>query len=122
MHCRRGIQYEPDPVHAEALFRELGLQDANTVATPWAADSGSPDDSSRAALNELRRQVGSQRELDPYIATEEIDVFEESLCLNAELKSKYQSLAARTCFLSLDRTDIQFPAKELMRHMSDPRE
>ena len=40
-----GIQYEPDPVHAEMVIRELGLESAKPVATP-ISDSGRPEETS----------------------------------------------------------------------------
>ena len=38
-----GIQYEQDPVHAEKLFRNLGLEHAKPVATPWVSEDTHAD-------------------------------------------------------------------------------
>lgn len=40
--------------------------------------------------------------------------------VDAEDKTLYQSVAATLNFCALDRTDIQWGVKEVMRHMSDP--
>ena len=114
-----GIQYEPDPVHAETVIRELGLEDARPVVTPMA-DQARHDDSGN--LNERRRAVRSQKDLPLNIPPEPCIPEPESALLDGERLKRYQSVAARVNYLALDRPDIQYAAKELMRKMAAPTE
>ena len=112
-----GIQYEPDPVHAEIIARELGLESAKPVVTPLAdvAQTGGAVD-----LAARRRAVGSQRDLPLNFPTEEMLPGPDSPLLEGEQLKRYQSVAARLNYLALDRPDMQFTSKELMRKMSVP--
>ena len=114
-----GIQYEPDPVHAEMIIRELGLEDAKPVATPLA-DVSHPGDA--VDLASRRRAVGSQRDRSLEIPAEDTLPGPESPLLEDERLKRYQSVAARLNYLALDRPDVQFASKELMRKMSAPTE
>ena len=53
---------------------------------------------------------------------EEVDLEHTSPLLSSQQTSLYRAIAARAMYLSQDRTDICFSAKELSRHMSAPTE
>ena len=114
-----GIQYEPDPVHAEMVIRELGLEDARPVATPLS-DPARHDEAGN--LNERRRAVGSQKDRPLEIPAEPVLPDPESPLLEGDRLKRYQSVAARVNYLALDRPDIQYASKELMRKMAAPTE
>jgi hypothetical protein len=91
---KNGITYEADQRHAEiVVIREMNLKKGNAVATP-----GVPE-----AVDEANRRLYSP-ELD-----------------RAEA-ARYRGLAARINYLSLDRPDIQYAAKNIRRYMSLPRD
>ena len=126
-YCSWGIQYEADPTLAERLVRDCGLENANPVTTPWADDAAvaqatASASETRLPLDSVRKTVGSQKhlELDPIAA--QGSTLEESPELDEPRAKAYKSLAAVLNFLALDRADLQFPAKELMRRFSAPRE
>ena len=112
---------------AERLIRDCGLENANPVVTPWADDAAASQATARASdarvpLDAVRKAVGSQKHfaLDPVASQGSLP--EESPELNEERAKAYKSLAAVLNFLALDRADLQFTAKELMRRLSAPRE
>ena len=126
-YCDWGIQYEADPVLAERLIRDCGLEGANPVVTPWADDAAASQATTSTPekplpLDAVRRAVGSQKrlELDPVASQGSLQ--EESPGLTEERAKSFKSLAAVLNFLALDRADLQFAAKELMRRLSAPRE
>ena len=91
-----GSSYEPDPRHAEMVVQELGLAGSKGVTTP-----GSRDD---------------------VAAMEKLNGPEDAPCyLGAADATRYRALCARLNYLSLDRADIQFAAKEASRRMAKPR-
>ena len=75
----------------------------------------------RIHINDIRKAVGSQLRLELTLAAGEGSPAEDSPGLEGERAKSYQSLAAVLNFLALDRTDLQFAAKELMRKLSAPR-
>ena len=109
-----GVSYEPDPGHVELVIAGLGLDNSKEVATPCAKVEHS-DARDRAEMKQRREQSPSRSELD--MACEP-----ESPPLPLDRLKRYQSLAARLNYYSLDRPDLLHPVKELMRRMSDPRE
>ena len=119
-----GIQYEADPVHAETILRELGLESARSVGSPCAdlpASFHAAGDSS-GSLADRRRAVGSQKDRPLELpATESLPEL-ESPALEGDALRRYQSVAARLNYLALDRPDLQYAAKERMRRMSDATE
>ena len=88
---RGGICYEADPVHAKTLIEEMGLH---------------------ASSKGLDRPAAKDEKYDPGAAEEEQ--------LGAEEARRFRSLAARANYLSQDRPDIQFAAKEVCRRMARP--
>jgi len=91
----RGLRYEADPRHAEILVRGVA-EGLRPVATPGAASKGEDGDA---------RAAGA--------ADDE---------LNDDDASLYRSFAARANYLSLDRPDLAYAAKELCRRMQHPRQ
>ena len=86
----------------------LGLSGANTVASPGTRDETDV----------------TQRELqDRGLSAIPVDLEpEESPLLSGEQLKSYQSWAARLNFCSLDRADVQYAVKELMRMLGAPSE
>ena len=125
-----GISYEADPVHAEMIIRDLGLEGCKPLSSPMAREElDRPSEGSGGTVTELRRQVGSQKHCnlelvgpDKGDVNEGEDLQEDSPLLDAERHARYRSLAARCTYLSIDRPDLQFTAKELMRRMAHPTE
>eukprot|EP00973_Karenia_brevis_P093239 12416353-Karenia_brevis.AAC.1 len=105
-----GIQYEPDPVHAEIVIKELGLQGANPVATPFAKIVH--------AKGHEKAVIVARRESDEPVCEDQGKIPR----LDEQREKRYQSLAARLNYFALDRPDIMYPVKELMRKMADPDE
>ena len=117
-----GIQYEADPVHAERLFRDLNLENSKPVTSPWIDHDVPPPLGHATDTANRRRQVGSQRNFEPLVAASEpIPGEEDGLLLEGESVASFRSCAAILNYVALDRTDLQFAAKELMRHLADPR-
>ena len=104
-----GLRYEADQRHAEALAKSLGLSQANAVKTPWAKEGARPGGA--AATRSAREKAGTgvnqpdEEQLEP---------------LSDKEATTYRSLSARGNYLAMDRADLQFPVKELMRSMSSP--
>ena len=90
-----GIEYEPDQQHVSCALKALGLTDAEGVATPGTDDVGGPKASENS---ELRRTATWH---DPPEEVRE----EDDLLTGEELKS-FQSVAARSNFLAMDRPDL----------------
>ena len=98
-YCSWGIQYEADPVLAERLIRDCGLESANPVVTPWADDAAASQATTNTSekplpLDAARRAVGSQKrlELDPVASQGSLQ--EESPELTEERAKSFKSLAA----------------------------
>ena len=104
------IGYEADPRHIESALAAYGMEDCNSLSTPWAAESRESVD-----LN-LRRKDAQVSRVEEMAWKDDV----ESPGLGPEETTTYQSVAARLNYLGLDRTDFQFPIKEHMRKMSDP--
>eukprot|EP00973_Karenia_brevis_P092466 12412551-Karenia_brevis.AAC.1 len=92
------------------VIQELGLEGAKPALTPYAKVVHAKG-SERAAITARREDPNTKME-DP----------EVSPMLNRERMMRYQSLAARLNYYSLDRPDIMFAVKELMRKMASPTE
>lgn len=88
-----GVEYEPDQRHAEVLIQAMGMLGAKPVATPGVTESQT-----------------------------EVSTREKSRPLTGEEASSYRAMAARLNYLSLDRADLQFAAKEISKPMSAPRD
>ena len=126
-----GITYEADPGHMEGVIHQLGLADAKSVPTP-----GIKDDSELSAAEILERRkgysppclkVGSYGAITADIwdsdpGALQATVADNSPLLTGELLQQYQSLAARLNYYALDRFDLLYPVKELMRVLSKPSE
>ena len=87
------VELEADPRHAEKLIEELGLQSANTVATPRVKYS----DAEHAA-----------RESSPFLVGADI--------------TKYRSCTMRLKYIEQDRLDLSEAVKCLAQNMAKPRQ
>ena len=103
------IEYEPDHQHVSRALKALRLTDAEGVTTPGNDDAGG---TKASEISELRRTAKWR---DP---PEEIEE-EDDLLTGEELKL-FQSVA-RFNFLDMDRPDLLYSVKELMRKMAPPR-
>ena len=119
-----GLSYEADPGHMEAVIHELGLSGAKGAATPGVKDDA---DVSAAELLERRKgyapppfHIGPMGEItvpsEPSGALPSALRETESPELTGSQLKLYQSLAARLNYFSLDRLDLLFAVKELMRN------
>ena len=108
-----GVTLEADPCHAEQAIDELGLRAAKGVATPGVPDSKpGPADLPRRRREAVWRDDGQ--------AHDDGDEELEDPKLVGEQFTLYQSVAARLNYYALDRPDLQYAVKELMRKMSCP--
>lgn len=120
-----GIQVEADPGHHELVVESLALADAKSVVTPGET----ADHKLKAAEIRERRRRGDEDssrrneelwspdwEYEDYRDVEDGD----DQPLPEDQAALYASLSARVNYLSLDRPDLQFSAKELMRRLSAP--
>jgi hypothetical protein len=103
-----GITYEADQRHVEAVCKTLNIAHSNPCASPSEREAGPKGEASRSRA----RRIG-----EPTQARVVDDTEEE---LGTDDKTLYQSLSARLNFLSMDRADLQFAVKELMRKMASP--
>ena len=87
-----GIDYEPDQRHAEVVVRELGLENAKELSTPWSAEESN------------------------------IEEGEDSKLITGEEATRYRAITARLNYLALDRPDLQYATKEVSKRMANPRE
>ena len=108
---QNGIHYEPDPRHVEAVIRDLGLQEAKAVVTPCAKEA-----------DKLGGSGARTKQIRIGMIDGSLDQPESSPSLGAEEATKYASLSARLNYLSLDRVDIMYSVKELMRKLTTPTE
>eukprot|EP00973_Karenia_brevis_P075868 10540854-Karenia_brevis.AAC.1 len=51
-YTNNGIEYEPDPRHAEIIVKELGLEQCNTVLTPGISEEPEKKDDGEALKSE----------------------------------------------------------------------
>ncbi len=133
-----GLQYEADQRHAEIMVEQLGLEKAKPLATP-----GTREDAGRAGpltvdvksrtiteydhvndrfINFIERDggEGDQRmEIEEAVWPEKDGRAGDALLAPAEAKL-FRGLAARLNYLSADRPDLQYAAKEVARRMARP--
>lgn len=103
-----GLTLEADPTHLELVIDQLGLAGANAVTSPGAREE-----------TEVSHQELQERRLQAIPVPHDE---EQAAALTGDQLKAYQSLAARLNFYSLDRVDIQFAIKELMRKLGSPDE
>ena len=103
-----GLTIEADPAHLEVVLENLGLETSKPVASPGAREESS-----------LTAREIEQRRLAMAPVAPEDDI---ASALTGQQLKDYQSLAARLNFYSMDRPDVQFAVKELMRRLSCPDE
>ena len=105
-----GIEYEPDQQHLSRALKALGKTDAKGEATPGTDDVSGPKASQ---ISELCRTAKWHDPLE--------EVGEEGDLLTGEELKLFQSVAARFNFLAMDRPDLWYSVKELMRKMASQR-
>ena len=106
-----GIQLEADQGHGELVAEALGLTGAKAVATPGTAENSEVT----AAELTARRRTATREGMKEYADEDEKDE-----ALSEEQASQYLSIAARLNYFAMDRPDVQFTAKELLRRVSHP--
>jgi len=87
------IKYEADMKHAEVIIEEMGLGDCSKVLD--------------APIENLK--------------PEDLEEEEQGELMDGVDATKFRGLAARANYLSLDRVEVQFAAKEICRKMSRPK-
>lgn len=87
-----GLQYEPDPKHVEELLRHNSMKGCSEVSTPAVAGDKEVEQRAEEAARDL----------------------------SDEEARAYRKSAAILNYLSQDRPDISFAAKEIARAMSQP--
>ena len=105
-----GIQYEADPAHGELVIESLGLEGAKSVATPGAAEASEIGSAELSARRKEATTEGIRADAQE----------EESEPLSETRAHEYLSVGARMNYLAMDRMDIQFAAKEILRQVSRP--
>jgi len=105
-----GLFLEGDPRHHEAVLRLLGLTTAKGVEISGCAQ---PKDRLDEDIQD-RRVRAEPMDHD--------DSNDSDVPLTGARREQYASLAARLNYLALDRPDIMYAVKELMRRMSQPTE
>ena len=107
-----GVSLEGDPALVEAAVDKLGLNSAKGISSPGV----SPESIVSACEIRMRRMVADPMKLT--LVPGELEEDGEELSGN-ELR-QYQSSAALINYISLDRPDLMFSAKECMRAMARP--
>ena len=105
----RGLTCEPDAQHLDMVVSALGLCDAKGAASPGARDV-----SARSAENLRRLRL----ELSKPAASDAPDSTDTKL--DPEQSRQFLSHSARLNYYAMDRVDILFAVKELMRRVSSP--
>ena len=103
-----GLTIEADPSHLEMVVDALGLENAKSVVSP-----GQREDSG------ITQQELLERRLIPALVPDDTVV---PAPLQGEQFDLYRSMAARLLYYGLDRPDVQFATKELMRKLGAPDE
>ena len=102
-----GITYEPDQRHAESIIKEFNLFESSRNAKL-------PPTSVQLPSN----PVGTPAVPDNHVALQERD---SSECMDKHDASRYRAPSARLSYLSPDRPELQFAAKQASRCMATPR-
>ena len=87
----QGVEYESDQIHSDLIIDQMEVSNCLPVSTPCCTDS---------EYDEAKRG--------------------ESGWLESAEATAYRALAARLNYLALDRPDVQYPAKEIAKHMANP--
>ena len=109
-----GYTVENDPTLIETAVHRMGMENACGVASPGVR----PDEGVRGREVHQRR-CDAQTILRP---EEEWPDHDGTPVLDSERHHRYQSVAALLNYVGLDRPDIAFSVRELMRRMSCPTE
>ena len=104
-----GIQLEPDASYVEEVVVALELNSANGVITPGVRETL---DSTISQKDLTDRRTRTNQGFPAAEAEAEV--------LEGDRLKRYQSTAALLNYLALDRPDIAFAVKELMRRMAGP--
>ena len=88
---KQGLQYELDQRHAEKVVRELGLENAKPVSTPWV------EEQSNDKVNPMMNQE-----------------------LTRDEATRFRGIAARINYLAADRYDLLYASKCVSRWLSSP--
>ena len=102
-----GIEYEPDQQHVSRTLKALGLTGAKGGETLGTDDVGGPKASEISEMRKTAKWHNPPEEVGE----------KDDLLIGEELKL-FQSVAARFNFLAMDRPDLLYSVKELMRKMA----
>ena len=105
-----GVTLETDPRLHESVVQQLGLVEAKAVGTPGCCPRGDAPD-----VNLRDRRVRAEPIEDEDSDAEDTPLAEPRL-------TQYAPLAARSNCLAMDRPDLMYSVKELMRFLSKPTE
>ena len=95
---KHGIEIEGDSKHVQLLLKEWDMETCRPVSSP-----GTADEKTTAMVN--GRDTTPERPADP---------------MPPEAATRYRRAAARLNYMSLDRMDLSFAAKEIARSMAKP--
>ena len=110
-----GVTLQADPRLHEVVVQQLGLARAKGVSPPGCYSRGESHRTSGEPLDLRERRIRTE-------PVEEEDPDGEDVPLTGPRLDQYASLAARLNYLAMDRPDLQFSVKELMRYLSRPTE
>ena len=88
-----GVEYEADQLQAELIVKGMEIENAAPAPSPGVT-----------------------------YTKEEAKAYEDSALMSKPDASAFLGLAARLNYLSLDRADLQYAAKEVAKKMAAPRE
>ena len=86
-----GLEYEADQRHAEAIVKDIKLENGRAVVTPCTSET------------ELKEEGSGEEKIE-----------------ECKTDTLFRSVAARLNFLAADRPDLQYASNRTSKHMSNP--
>lgn len=109
-HVGIGISLEADPRHSQANIHDSGASNLKPVSTPITREEVAETEAQKLEYVQQRKAKGT-------LGAKQRGTGETLTGKDATL---YRGIAARANFLSTDRPDLMYAAKELTRAMSEP--
>ena len=100
--CEDKIECEADHRHAEIIIEECEVMCGKVVKTPGVHEV--------ISSKEVETRLGGVPVTHPLVESE----------LSEHEKTRFRGVAARINYLAMDRSELQFAAKNLCRKMSNP--